>query len=254
MRVASGQGECRPVCGTMEREVAPLRSLSGVAMRITVTENGPYLVSGDVPLLRVEIVTNEAGESIAWREIERIDRGDYALCRCGASSAKPYCDGSHDVIDFDGAETAADSPYFEGSACIDGPGLKLRDARELCAEARFCDREGGLWNLVRRAEEPGMRQLVEQMAADCPSGRYVVCDVDGETAHEPSIEPSIALIEHPSLGVSGPLWVRGGIAVVGADGRAYEVRNRVTLCRCGSSANKPFCDGGHIEAGFVDER
>ena len=60
------------------------------------------------------------------------------------------------------------------------------------------------------------------------------------------------LIEDPSLGVSGPLWVRGGIPVTGADGGQYEVRKRVTLCRCGQSKNKPFCDGSHIEAGFKD--
>ena len=37
----------------------------------------------------------------------------------------------------------------------------------------------------------------------------------------------------------------GGIPIHGADGQAYEVRNRVTLCRCGRSANKPYCDGAH---------
>ncbi|MDP2233658.1 MAG: CDGSH iron-sulfur domain-containing protein, partial [Actinomycetota bacterium] len=61
--------------------------------KIEVTENGPYLVTGGVPLLRVEIVTNAAGESVAWREIERLDAGQtYSLCRCGASAIKPFCD------------------------------------------------------------------------------------------------------------------------------------------------------------------
>jgi CDGSH-type Zn-finger protein len=48
------------------------------------------------------------------------------------------------------------------------------------------------------------------------------------------------------------LWVRGGIPVISADGFAYEVRNRVTLCRCGASANKPFCDGSHYKISFRD--
>ena len=52
--------------------------------------------------------------------------------------------------------------------------------------------------------------------------------------------------------VSGPIWVRGGIPVLGADGAAYEVRNRVTLCRCGASTNKPFCDGAHASIRFND--
>ena len=48
----------------------------------------------------------------------------------------------------------------------------------------------------------------------------------------------------------GPIWVRGGVQVVAADGEPYEVRNRQTLCRCGRSQNKPFCDGSHKEFGF----
>ena len=53
--------------------------------------------------------------------------------------------------------------------------------------------------------------------------------------------------------MSGPLWVRGGVPVVSADGTPYEIRNRVTLCRCGASQNKPFCDGSHASIGFTDE-
>ena len=37
-----------------------------------------------------------------------------------------------------------------------------------------------------------------------------------------------------------------------ADGTTYEIRNRVTLCRCGASQNKPFCDGSHWEVEFRD--
>jgi CDGSH-type Zn-finger protein len=41
--------------------------------------------------------------------------------------------------------------------------------------------------------------------------------------------------------------------VVSGDGAAYETRNRVTLCRCGQSSNKPFCDGTHASVGFKDK-
>lgn len=221
--------------------------------KITVTEDGPYIVTGGVPLLRVEIVTNAAGESLAWREIERLEPGEtYMLCRCGSSASKPYCDGSHLAAGFDGTETAGHGEYAEMAVDIDGPGVRLHDARRLCAEARFCDRAGGLWNLVKDCDDSATRALVEEEAQLCPSGRYVVCDGQTHEALEPEFEASIALVEDPSLEVSGPLWVRGGIAVEGADGSLYEVRNRVTLCRCGSSANKPFCDGSHIDVKFRD--
>jgi CDGSH-type Zn-finger protein len=58
------------------------------------------------------------------------------------------------------------------------------------------------------------------------------------------------LVEDPAQICSGPLWLRGGIAVISSDGYQYEVRNRVTLCRCGASQNKPFCDGTHAAIGF----
>ncbi len=222
-------------------------------MSVTVSVNGPYIVRGSVPLFRGEIVVNDAGESVSWREIERIPVGEtYALCRCGKSGNKPLCDGSHFAEGFDGTEVAERSPYAEQASCTNGPGMKLLDARRLCAEARFCDRAGGLWNLINRCDEPGVLALAEEEAALCPSGRYVACDPETGEPHEPEFEPSIWLIKDPSLGVSGALWVRGGIPVVSADGTPYEVRNRVTLCRCGQSKNKPFCDGSHIAAGFTD--
>ncbi len=71
-------------------------------------------------------------------------------------------------------------------------------------------------------------------------------------AIEPDLKPSIGIIEHPSEGISGPLWIKGGIPVISSDGSKYEVRNRMTLCRCGKSENKPFCDGSHRLYGFND--
>lgn len=223
-------------------------------MRIVVSKDGPYLVYGGVPLSRAEIVTNEEGESVAYRVTEMFPpREKCSLCRCGASESKPFCDGSHNDIPWDGAETAGQDSFLERSVCIDGPGLKLRDVRELCAEARFCDRAGGLWNLIERCDDPEIRALVDEEAALCPSGRYATCESDdAETMREPHFEPSIVFLEDPQLGVSGPMWVRGGIPVISAEGVQYEVRNRVTLCRCGQSANKPFCDGTHIKAEFKD--
>ena len=54
----------------------------------------------------------------------------------------------------------------------------------------------------------------------------------------------------PNVSKVKPGFEIRGVTV--ADGERYEVRNRVTLCRCGASANKPFCDGAHGDAGFSD--
>jgi hypothetical protein len=83
-------------------------------------------------------------------------------------------------------------------------------------------------------------------ASDCPSGRLLVVDYETGQAIEPKLEKSIGVINDPGAKVdTAPLWVRGGIPIIGSDGRIYEVRNRVTLCRCGKSTNKPFCDSSH---------
>ena len=70
---------------------------------------------------------------------------------------------------------------------------------------------------------------------------------NGGKAIEPDFEPSIGLVMDTQAGKMGPLWVRGGIPIESADGKTYEIRNRVTLCRCGKSSNKPFCDGSHLK-------
>ena len=212
--------------------------------KIEITKDGPYMVSGGVPLSVQHIVTNEDGESIDYREDKKYPvQAQYVLCRCGQSGNKPFCDGSHKKVQFDGTETASREPYLKQVETTDGPAMSLTDAEELCAFARFCDPKGRIWNLMERTDDPEIRKIVEYEAARCASGRLVIWDKKTGKAIEPQFQPSLGLIEDTEKQVSGPIWVRGGIPVISADGKTYEVRNRVTLCRCGQSNNKPFCDG-----------
>lgn len=225
----------------------------GMGPRIRVMKDGPYLVDGSLPLAKQTIVVDELGESVAWQEGEALPaRHSCALCRCGESSAKPYCDGSHLSVGFDGTETAPHSSYEEVATRIEGPDLVLLDEKDLCADARFCAAKGRIWRRVPEDDEESRAIVIEQ-AGLCPAGRYTAVDRATGHVHEPDLVASIGLVEDPSQAVSGPLWVRGGVPMVSADGEPYEVRNRVTLCRCGGSKNKPFCDSAHIEIGFNDE-
>lgn len=223
-------------------------------MRISVTKDGPYAVTGQIPIARAVIGANAAGESETWRLDEAFDpTATYFLCRCGQSSRKPFCDGSHAKVAFDGTETADRTAYVDTAQVIDGPVIALTDAEPLCAFARFCDRNGTVWRTVESADtDESVRMFVEQVG-QCPSGRLVAWERRTGRALEPQIQPTIWLVEDPQQAVSGPIWARGGIELVSADGRPYEVRNRVTLCRCGQSHNKPFCDGTHAAVGFVDK-
>jgi len=135
---------------------------------------------------------------------------------------------------------------------MDGPALKLSDAENLCAFARFCDPEGKIWSLIEKTDDPKIRDLVIREAMHCPSGRLTIHDKETGKELEHKLPPSICVIEDPPMKCSGPLWVRGGITIQSHDGTRYETRNRVTLCRCGASQNKPFCDGSHASIKFND--
>lgn len=217
--------------------------------RIKVTKDGPYIVSGGVRLARESMVIGSDGEPARWEKGPAYpERETYALCRCGQSKNKPFCDGSHAKVAFDGTETAGRDAYLEHAEKTVGPGLDLTWSAEFCAVARFCHRGEEAWGYAERSDEPKARKTAIEEACDCPSGSLVAWDKATGAAIEPKFEPSISLIENPQDGTSGPIWVKGGIPIESADGFEYETRNRVTLCCCGKSSKKPFCDGSHLKS------
>ena len=194
------------------------------------------------------LVCDKKGNSIGWREGEKFPVEEtYALCRCGGSRTKPFCDGTHVRINFDGTETASRVPYLDRAEWTEGRDIRLSDAPGFCSHARFCIRGKGIWDLIGGSGSEKAKGTALEMAANCHSGRLVVWDRKTGKPIEPLFEKSIGLVEGPAEGMLGPLWVRGGIPIIAADGFPYEVRNRVTLCRCGRSRNKPFCDGAHMQ-------
>jgi CDGSH-type Zn-finger protein len=213
--------------------------------KIKVTKNGPYLIPDGIPISHQTITIDAEGTPVEWRKGTEYPPRTCILCRCGQSENKPFCDGTHAKVGFDGTETARSEEYIDKPKQIDGPALELTDIEELCASARFCHRADGIWNLVPKSDEPEAKRIAVEESFDCPSGRLVVRDKEAGKVIEADLEKSIGLIEDPAMSVSGPIWVRGGIPVESADDKTYRVRNRVTLCRCGKSANKPFCDSSH---------
>jgi CDGSH-type Zn-finger protein len=212
---------------------------------ISAAPNGPLLVSGGVPLYRRRAVHSEHGEPLAWETAEQVDTRDrYALCRCGQSGRKPFCDGTHAKIEFT-ADDSASGTYDERAKTLGGTGITVRDDRSICVHAGFCGtRVANVWGQVPETGESTVRAQVISMIEKCPSGaltfRFESNDV------EPLYAEAIAVTD------DGPLWITGAIPVSTADGSTLEPRNRVTLCRCGASANKPLCDGSHKAVGFED--
>ncbi len=225
----------------------------GESPKIVVNPHGPYRVVGRVPLTVETITPDRTGNSWDWVAGRSFPvEEEYFLCRCGQSQNKPFCDNSHLRSGFVGTETASRRPLERQSDHFDGPTHLLSDAEQYCAFARFCDPGGKIWSLISRTDDPQVRELVIREAAHCPAGRLVLREKSTGKVIEPDLPPSIGLVEDPAMGCSGPLWVRGGIRVESANGVPYEVRNRLTLCRCGASTNMPFCNGSHASIRFQD--
>jgi CDGSH-type Zn-finger protein/uncharacterized Fe-S cluster protein YjdI len=119
---------------------------------------------------------------------------------------------------------------------------------KLCIHVRNCvrglpevfDPDARPWVVVGAADSDRIAETV----LTCPTGALHFRRLDGgpqESGTElTSVEPR----------PNGPLYVRGHVRIVDADGELIREDTRVALCRCGASENKPFCDGSHRRVGF----
>lgn len=212
--------------------------------------NGPFVVEADIPLRRTGIVTSERGESLTWETGPDLDTdGVYALCRCGGSDSKPFCDGTHGRNGFDGADSEASATtYGERAGDLGGTRITVTDDRSICTHAGFCGNQvTNVWKMVSEIDDDSVaRAQLMAMVEKCPSGALTYRLEGADEPLEQELAPGIGVV------ADGPLWVQGGLTVDRADGTRLETRNRVTLCRCGESSNKPYCDGTHGDTGFAD--
>jgi CDGSH-type Zn-finger protein len=136
--------------------------------RIVVSKDGPYIVSGDALLADQTIVTDAQGNSQSWEEGNKYSvRKGYALCRCGHSDSKPFCDGTHTKIGFDGTETASRASYLDQAKAFDGPALRLTDAERLCASAL----KGKIGDAATDAMAAGRHEKIDVVAIKLAIGR-----------------------------------------------------------------------------------
>ncbi|MBU1877355.1 MAG: CDGSH iron-sulfur domain-containing protein, partial [Chloroflexi bacterium] len=175
----------------------------------------------------------------------------------GRSSKKPFCDGAHARVDFDGTESADIGVTVERQVVHAG-GTKIVVKRDypLCMNAGFCaNRITDVEKMVPDTADTQVRAQVIAMIERCPSGSYTYAIEAGEADIEPDLPRQVAVTtELTSDGpIVGPLWVTGNIPIERADGQPFETRNRVTLCRCGSSEAKPLCDGTHRAMGIAED-
>jgi CDGSH-type Zn-finger protein len=203
---------------------------------ITCSPNGPYVIRGLTDL------RNSKGEALETRAV-------VALCRCGGSSNKPYCDGTHKSNGFSDANLGGGSGQVRKT--YQGTNIAIHDDRSICAHAGYCtDNLAAVFNSEASPWIDPDNATVEEIIAlvqRCPSGALTYSIGN---AGEPE-EAALAAIE---VTKDGPYAVTGDCELANATLAAGAPANRFALCRCGASKNKPFCDGSHWEQGFKDDR
>ena len=208
--------------------------------KIACLPNGPYYLLVDMAPTAVPNLCRGNGEACSTV------RG-VALCRCGGSKNKPFCDGTHGVNRFTDQRIADDTRNHRVSYV--GKRITIHDNRGICAHAGFCtDRLGSVFRMTQEpwidADGASAKEIIE-IVKKCPSGAlsYSVDDVEYRTQAR---EPMVTVTD------DGPYAITGGIELIGVTFGEGASKEHYTLCRCGASKNKPFCDGSHWAVGFRD--
>ncbi len=199
-------------------------------------DNGPYIV-------------NDINSLIGTKDTALTTKPAMALCRCGKSSNKPFCDGAHAKIGFS-SETDINNRTADRKDTYVGEKIAIHDNRGLCAHAGICT--DNLAAVFRMKKEPWIdpdqastdqvRAVIEQ----CPSGALSYT-IEGVDQPPRSTEALITVMPDGPYKISGNIELKDVPLLDGTPGKTH------TLCRCGHSRNKPFCDGSHWSAGFKDD-
>jgi CDGSH-type Zn-finger protein/truncated hemoglobin YjbI len=230
---------------SVAERLAQLRELQAqLPCAIRSQRNGPYLVTN------AERLTDALGQAIPTRP-------QMALCRCGASQTKPFCDGTHAEVGFTDAKDPDRVPDRRERHV--GQQVTILDNRGTCQHSGFCtDRLSTVFRLNAEpfvAPSGGRMDEIIRAVRDCPSGAlsYAIDghEARGQVDHGGTREPAIEVSK------DGPYRVTGAIALLGADGEDEQrnhgaSREHYALCRCGHSQNKPFCSGMHWYVDFKD--
>lgn len=209
--------------------------------KIACLSNGPYYLINDFTPKVVPNLESSTGEPLSTVS-------GVALCRCGGSANKPFCDGTHGTNGFTD-KNLADSKLNKRDDYI-GKNITIHDNRAVCAHAGLCT--DGLSSVFKLKQEPWIdpdaddAEKIIEIVNSCPSGAlsYSVNDIE---SNEIEREPKVTVAKN------GPFVVTGDIELLGQTMGDQVSKEHYTLCRCGASKNKPFCDGTHWSIGFTDD-
>jgi CDGSH-type Zn-finger protein len=201
---------------------------------IKTIKNGPYMINN------LESITQSDGKVVS------IKKPAVALCRCGKSKTKPYCDGSHIAAKF--KDEKQDDRIPRSVDTYVGKEITIHDDRGICSHAGFCS--DGLPKVFRMKKEPWIDSNgasiddIIKTIKKCPSGALSY-SIDSVLYDE------FSDVKELEIAKNGPYNVKGTIPITCEDKPTSD--EHYSLCRCGHSKNKPFCNGQHWYVDFEDE-
>ena len=221
--------------------------------KILPLPNGPYYLINDMEPKVVENLKNFKGEPLSTTV-------GIALCRCGKSNRKPFCDGTHSIIGFSSQNVNLNENDTNKLTIKNkrrdyvGKEITIHDNRKICSHAAEC--VNNLPSVFKLGSKPWIdsdgskMQDIINTVRKCPSGALSY-SIDGIEYRDPKEQrdPILTVLKN------GPYYITGGIDLIGENIEFGEgaSKEHYTLCRCGASENKPFCDGTHRTINFKDE-
>lgn len=208
--------------------------------KIACHPSGPYYLINDLTPKAVPNLVDSHGKPCA-------NVAGVALCRCGGSKNKPFCDGTHGTIGFTD-EKITDGSSDERSSYV-GKTITIHDNRGICSHAGHCT--DNLKSVFRMGEEPWIdpdgatAEEIVEVIKKYPSGALSY-SVDDAEHRDQDRQPLVTATK------DGPYVITGGIELLDQEMGEGASSEHFALCRCGASKNKPFCDGSHWHIGFKD--
>jgi len=197
-------------------------------------ENGPLVVKN------LQALTDANGDAIEAKPV-------MALCRCGKSENKPFCDGSHNDAGFSSANETDDTKGRVHTYA--GREVTVYYNKLLCSHAAECGRlNAAVFDTGQKPwiqPDKGSVESIREAVVACPSGALTMSEPGGDAQHGLGDNVVIKIERH------GPYRV-ANVKIDGVKRAEQASENKYVLCRCGLSANKPFCDGNHVEQKWHD--
>lgn len=203
---------------------------------ISCSKNGPMIVKG------LENFIDSNGKRLETKPA-------MGLCRCGVSKNKPFCDGNHKYAGF--TDEISPQRTEDRMTCYEGDEITIMNNPLLCSVAEHCHKE--LDSVFNESMNPWIEpdgdtlEHIKAVVEKCPSGALSY-SINGQPQPVSDCKATITIEKN------GPLRIAGGIELEDANWGQGASQEHYTLCRCGASKNKPFCDGSHFASNFDDSQ